>query len=237
MLAPTQTKNDSSRAFPTRRTHTRFLITLLLGAMIVSAWKLKVTGQPPFLHRESVWSIARYSGASPFTLHPTSCDNVPVLTAADVTDVEALFVADPFLVRNGELSYLFVEVLNRATHHGDIGVAVSHDQGVSWRYQEIVLDEDWHLSYPMVFSWQARWYMVPQSNRGVQLYEAESFPGKWRRVATLLTGEDRADATLFRHMRRRLVDVRGTCRITRPAAALLRRRSKGSVAENIRKAP
>ena len=36
---------------------------------------------------------------------------------------------------------------------GDIGVAESTDGGISWRHLGIALDEEWHLSYPFVFSY------------------------------------------------------------------------------------
>ena len=174
------------------------LIALCLLALVLSAWKFKTTGQPPFLHRENVWSIAIYEGPSPTQLKPVSTHNSPVLVAADVTDVDALFVADPFMVKAGDQWHMFVEVLNRETNQGDIAVATS-DDGVSWRYQQLVLDEPWHLSYPSVFQWEDSWYMLPQGDTGVHLYEAKQFPTDWKKVATLMPGDDLADPTLFRY--------------------------------------
>ena len=47
---------------------------------------------------------------------------------------------------------------------GDIGAAVSSDDGITWQHLGIVLDEPWHLSYPFVFSWQdqVRMQKMPQ---------------------------------------------------------------------------
>jgi len=174
------------------------LIAIGLITLVLSAWKLKVTGQPPFLHRENVWSIAIYEGPSPTDLKPISAMNSPSLVAADVTDVDALFVADPFMIETDGSWYMFVEVLNKKTNQGDIAVATS-DDGLAWRYQQIVLDEPWHLSYPSVFQWDGKWYMLPQGDTGVHLYEANAFPMSWKKVTTLMKGSDLADPTVFRH--------------------------------------
>lgn len=49
--------------------------------------------------------------------------------------------------------YLFFESKNSITMQGDIGVAESSDQGATWTFLDIVLDEEWHLSYPFVFDY------------------------------------------------------------------------------------
>jgi hypothetical protein len=49
--------------------------------------------------------------------------------------------------------YLFYETKNSITMQGDIGVAESSDQGVTWTYVGVALDEEWHLSYPQVFEY------------------------------------------------------------------------------------
>jgi hypothetical protein len=48
---------------------------------------------------EAVWSIGIYRGPSPLELAPPAGVRNPVLTADDVDDVPAAFLADPFLVR------------------------------------------------------------------------------------------------------------------------------------------
>ena len=61
----------------------------------------------------------------------------PVLTAEDVTDVSATFVADPFLLYDNDTWYMFFEVMS---NHGDIGLATSLD-GFNWIYKQIVIIE------------------------------------------------------------------------------------------------
>ena len=177
----------------------RWLLGLLFAGVVLAGVKFAITGQPPLLHRENVWSIAVYEGPSPFALQPIN-GAAPALISTDVTDVAALFVADPFALCAQDQWYLFCEVLNRATDQGDIGYATSQD-GIVWHYRRIVLDEPFHLSYPTVFRWENAIYMVPETSEAghVRLYEASSFPDQWRWKADLLSGDGLADPTLFRH--------------------------------------
>ena len=120
-----------------------------------------------------------------------------VLTAADVTDAAASLVADPFMLRHGDTWYMFFEVLESRTNRGSIGLATSPD-GFHWQYQQIVLREGFHLSYPCVFWWQGDYYMVPESAKAfsVSFYRAVDFPTVWTCVGTLLRGRH-LDCTLF----------------------------------------
>ena len=48
------------------------------------------------------WSIGIFTGSSPFDLSADDSASNPVICAADVTDGQANFVADPFMVREGD---------------------------------------------------------------------------------------------------------------------------------------
>ena len=145
-----------------------------------------------------MWSIGIYTGDSPLQLQAPPGRHNPVLTRDAVSDIPASFVADPFMVRADGVWYMFFEVLNRQNDRGEIALAVS-DSGLDWRYQQRVLVEPFHLSYPQVFKWRDDYYMVPESlnARVVRLYRAEIFPTRWSYVGPLLEGEW-ADPSIFR---------------------------------------
>ena len=149
------------------------------------------------------WSIGIYAGKSPFELMPPDDLDNPVLTCADVTDVQAAFVADPFMVRSDSVWYMFFEVMTRPLGIGQLGLAISGD-GLVWKYQQIVLAEPYHLSYPYVFEWMGEYYMVPESYiaGSIRLYKAVAFPTDWIFVKTLLSGPHYADSSIFRHENR-----------------------------------
>lgn len=147
----------------------------------------------PSISREVRWSIGMYSGESPFRLSPRPGIANPILDPLYIKETNAWFCADPFLVKENGMWYVFFELLHTKTTidktQGDIAVAVSSD-GVSWEYKGIVLDEKFHLSQPYVFSWDGNYYMIPETSRSkeVRLYKAVQFPYKWEFVKTLMKG-------------------------------------------------
>jgi hypothetical protein len=153
--------------------------------------KFQQTDSPrtPFLSEMPyVWAIGIYLGESPLKL--AAYGSNPVLTYLNITDIEAAFVADPFMLKTQDEWYMFFEVFNRACNKGEIALAVSHN-GLDWEYRRRVLIEPHHLSYPYVFEWQGVFYMIPEtlSSRSIQLYKAHLFPFEWTAVATLVEGE------------------------------------------------
>jgi len=141
-----------------------------------------------------MWSIGIYTGASPYKLSPAVQIPNPVLTAAGVTDIPAAFVADPFMLRG----FMFFEVLRSDRPVGEIGLACS-ENGFEWDYKQIVLREDFHLSYPYVFEWRDKIYMIPETlgANAVCLYEADEFPARWSVKAKLIEGQC-ADPSIVR---------------------------------------
>ncbi len=175
-----------------------FIILILFIFSYVLIGKIFFKKGIPFVKRLQCWSIGIYIGNSPFELSPDDVAN-PVLTAKNVTDVRARFVADPFMVKEGDSWYMFFEVMNKDTKQGDIGLAVSSN-GLNWYYKQIVLDESFHLSYPYVFKWKNEYYMIPESCavNSIRLYKAVNFPTKWSLVKVLLKGYKYSDNSIFR---------------------------------------
>jgi hypothetical protein len=170
------------------------------GHLVSLARKLKdrVRNAMSFLNTSYEWSIGIYTGDSPFTLGPEKSVRNPVLTAADVTDMKAEFIADPFLIKDGNTWHMFSEVLDADTGKGVIAHATSVD-GFHWRHNRIVLIEDCHLSYPYVFKWLDRYYMIPETfeKNAVRLYRATEFPTTWSFEKTLIEGDEYVDSSLF----------------------------------------
>jgi hypothetical protein len=151
-----------------------------------------------FVSGKHDWSIGIYTGATPFNLNSPEHIRNPVLTAKDVTDISADFVADPFMIQKEGVWYMFFEVLNKLDGLGDIALATSQD-GFDWMYRQVVLDEPFHLSYPYVFQWNGDYYMIPETHQAnsVRLYKAVNFPTQWVFVKTLLDGYDYVDSSIF----------------------------------------
>src|SRR5215217_5206418 len=83
------------------------------------------------------WAIGIYTGDSPLCLSPPIGIRNPVLTYNDISDARAIFVADPFIVIENDIWYMFFEVMNEQSDRGEIGLSVSKD-GLRWEYRQIV---------------------------------------------------------------------------------------------------
>ena len=102
------------------------------------------------------------------------------------------------MILRDDIWYMFFEVLNQQTDKGEIGLAISRN-GLDWKYEQIILREPFHLSYPSVFEWDGDYYMIPETleARAVRLYKADDFPRRWTYVGALVAG-DWADPSIFR---------------------------------------
>lgn len=149
-------------------------------------------------HPRDEWAIGVYGGPGPARMSPLPGVRNPVLTARDVTDVAADFVADPFMLRREGSWSMFFEVLNRDRRTGEIGLATSPD-ALSWTYRGIVLSEPFHVSYPHVFADGDTVYMIPETSgdETLRLYRARRFPDDWELVAVLARGVF-VDPSVFR---------------------------------------
>jgi len=145
------------------------------------------------------FSISIFDGDRLDELGPHSDIPCPAITKEDVTDVPALFVADPFMIHNEGQWYMFFEVLEGIRRQGQIGVAFSHDLR-AWQYREIVLREPFHLAYPYVFEHDGEIYMIPDSpGNGIRLYKASEFPSSWSLVKEIRTDNLYCDSSIVEH--------------------------------------
>jgi hypothetical protein len=118
----------------------------------------------------------------------------------ELPDDRTRFYADPFPIEHEGRSYVFVEDFAHALGYGVIS-AVAFDAGGPVGVPRPVLDTGSHLSYPFVFAHDDAVWMVPESSAAgtIDLYRAASFPDRWVKEATLVSGIVASDATLFRH--------------------------------------
>lgn len=180
----------------------RVVFTILLAVVCLSIGLavgivIGIKRGVPFVTEKEQWTIAIYRGDSPFDFPSSNDRRWPVLKAEDVDDIPAKFVADPFLMEDESTWYLFFEVYNNDTQQGDLAVATSKNTR-SWKYQQVVLDEPFHLSYPYVFKWQDDFYLIPETFEAdsIRLYRATNFPYEWEFVETLVDGKDYVDPSI-----------------------------------------
>ncbi|HTL04663.1 MAG TPA: hypothetical protein VL241_02885 [Gemmatimonadales bacterium] len=148
------------------------------------------------LGRELQWSLAwhyveRAEPSAPAgTLH----------RYREITPPRDRYWADPFVVAHDGRRWMFFEELRYAEPRGEIAVWEMGPGGPIGA-PRIVLRRPYHLSYPQVFRYQDRWYMVPETAEEgrVELYQSEQFPDQWSSPTTLIPGLPAKDATLLEH--------------------------------------
>jgi hypothetical protein len=115
-----------------------------------------------------------------------------------VENPDGRFLADPFLARSGDETFVFVEDFSHQRGYATIGVFEPRDPERTFR---TVLDRGTHLSYPFVFRDPAEdaWLMLPEmsAEHRVTLFRAARFPDEWREDAVLLDGVTAFDPTLL----------------------------------------
>jgi hypothetical protein len=73
------------------------------------------------------------------------------------------------------------------------------DQQGHYKNPVPILEKSYHLSYPFVFKWQEKFYMIPETadNKTIELYECIEFPYKWEFKMNLMENISAFDTTLF----------------------------------------
>lgn len=110
------------------------------------------------------------------------------------------FWADPFLVPFEDKQFLFFEELPFATDKGHLSVMEIGKNGKGSNPVKI-LEEPFHLSYPFVFQYEGKYYMIPESyqDKSIRLYECVSFPYKWEYKKNIMNNVSAFDTTLYFH--------------------------------------
>ena len=109
------------------------------------------------------------------------------------------FNADPFLYKYKNDNYLFVENYNFKKKRGNISSYILKNN--EYNFLGDVLYEDFHLSFPYIFTFENKIYMCPETHQAkeIRLYECENFPLNWKYKKTLMHDVDAADTMIFKY--------------------------------------
>lgn len=110
------------------------------------------------------------------------------------------FWADPHITGVNGKHYIFIEEFLNAKNKGHISV-IELDELGNWKAPVKVLEKDYHLSYPFIFKWKDKFYMVPESraNKTIDLYECTEFPRQWNFKQHLMENISAVDTTLVNY--------------------------------------
>lgn len=106
--------------------------------------------------------------------------------------------ADPFIWKKDNMYYVFLEEMLFSENKGKIAVMTIDEKG-KYTVPKVIIEEDYHLSYPFVFKEQNELFMIPESkqNKTIDLYKCIEFPFKWEKTKTLINNIKAVDSTIL----------------------------------------
>ena len=116
----------------------------------------------------------------------------------EIQNPKGRFLADPFIIEHCNETFIFVEDFFFEDQKGRISAVKLTEE--NYDFLDIVLEEDFHLSFPFVFKEGDDIYMIPESsaNLDIRLYKSVNFPFEWEFQHKLMNDVDAADTMVFK---------------------------------------
>jgi len=108
------------------------------------------------------------------------------------------FFADPFVVTENGRSICFVEDYSYKKRKGCI-TAIELIDKTNYQILGPVIEENYHLSFPYIFTYHDRLYMIPETREAnaIRLYRCIEFPLVWQYEKDILNGVNCVDTVVF----------------------------------------
>ena len=125
-------------------------------------------------------------------------DEVTLWRSQKITNPKNRFLADPFVINRNGTHYCFVEDYDYRTNKGSISAYEITPGG--YNSLGIVLNEEFHLSFPYVFEYENELFMCPETHEKgeIRVYRCTEFPTKWEFHKTLMRDVSAADTMIFK---------------------------------------
>ena len=107
------------------------------------------------------------------------------------------FLADPFLVKHNNNTYCFAEEYDYAKKKGHIVCFRLDKKKLD---KKIILNENFHLSFPFIFKFKNNFFMCPETSEisEIRLYKNINFPFKWKFYKTIKRNIKSVDNIIFK---------------------------------------
>jgi hypothetical protein len=184
-----------------KKTHIYITATTLLLSVIFTTLIIQRKMTIPFFYKfeeKEYFTIGTINTKNPLAINKDSILHFDPRNLNLIPNVKLM--ADPFIVQNNNEYFIFYEQFSGKTNatFGDLAVLKSTDLK-QWTYQGLVLDEPFHLSFPNVFKWNNKWYMLPEAgaSNSLRLYSTDNFPFDWKLQSILIKNKVFADPILI----------------------------------------
>ena len=110
------------------------------------------------------------------------------------------FWADPFVIYKDQKHHIFFEEFLNSKNKGHLSVIIVDNDGNHTEPVKI-LECDYHLSYPSIFEFQNKLYLIHgtihNSKSYVELFKCKDFPFQWKHDRKLINNVPLVDTTIF----------------------------------------
>lgn len=143
------------------------------------------------LERHDRWSVA-------FTR--SNWNKTILRKGVEIKNCKNRFFADPFIVTEKGRTVCFVEDYSYITKLGSIS-AIEIFEDNTYKIEEYVIKEPFHMSFPYIFRYEDELYMVPETSqaKSIRLYKCIEFPSKWEYQKDLFSDIYATDTMIFFH--------------------------------------
>lgn len=116
---------------------------------------------------------------------------------SEIKNPKGRFLADPFVFTYKSSNYIFVEDLFFSDNKGRISVVKLN--GNDYEFLGVVLEENFHLSFPYVFESDGEIFMIPETHdaKDIRLYKCYKFPMVWKLEKVLMKNIYAADTIMI----------------------------------------
>ena len=106
--------------------------------------------------------------------------------------------ADPFVFEYDGETYIFAEIFDYFKNYAGIGYCKYDKYKKSFSKWKLVIEENFHMSYPFIFAKDGDVYMMPETseNKSLIIYKAINFPDIWERYNDVLNDVSVVDTTI-----------------------------------------
>ena len=125
--------------------------------------------------------------------------DVTIWRSKKIPNPKNRFLADPFVIYKNGSHYCFVEDYDYKSNKGSISAYKITNN--SYERLGIVLEEEFHLSYPFLFHYQDELYMCPETHEKeeIRIYKCIEFPRRWVFHKTLMKDVSAVDTNIFEY--------------------------------------
>lgn len=109
------------------------------------------------------------------------------------------FLADPFTFQHKKKNYIILEEFNLKNQKGVI--SLYEISGKKYKRIGIILNENFHLSYPYLFKFNKKLYLIPESSekKEIRIYQCVKFPFEWKLKKVLFKNLNAVDPMIFKN--------------------------------------